>query len=112
ACYPLLDAAALIAGADTEGAALCFVKADCYDREADTLLNVVAGKKNIVLCLWSSAPVPMSSVRDYIARMMQAQLSNPVILLVESRGSSIDEQLIHFSAEAGAPLLDGMGDGL
>lgn len=110
--YPLLDAAEFIAGANTEEAGLCFVKADCYTGEADDLLEAIAGKENIVLCLSSTAPAPMPSVRDYIARMMQAQLSNPVILMVESRGGSIDEQLIHFSAEAGAPLLDGMGDGL
>ncbi|HVW63208.1 MAG TPA: flavodoxin-dependent (E)-4-hydroxy-3-methylbut-2-enyl-diphosphate synthase, partial [Puia sp.] len=35
-----------------------------------------------------------------------------VILAVESLDSTIDEQLIHFSTEAGALLLDGMGDGV
>ncbi len=31
---------------------------------------------------------------------------------LESEHTSIDEQLIHFSAEAGALLLEGMGDGI
>jgi (E)-4-hydroxy-3-methylbut-2-enyl-diphosphate synthase len=35
-----------------------------------------------------------------------------VILVVESGDTTIDEQLIHFSAEAGALFLDGMGDGI
>jgi len=33
-------------------------------------------------------------------------------LAVESHDSSIDEQLIHFSTQAGALFLDGMGDGI
>ena len=36
----------------------------------------------------------------------------PVILSIESHDKSIDEQLIHFSAESGALLLDGIGDGI
>jgi (E)-4-hydroxy-3-methylbut-2-enyl-diphosphate synthase len=35
-----------------------------------------------------------------------------VIIVVESEDTTIDEQLIHFSTEAGALLLDGMGDGI
>jgi len=40
------------------------------------------------------------------------QIDRPIILTVESHDSTIDEQLIHFSTEAGALLLDGMGDGI
>lgn len=36
----------------------------------------------------------------------------PLVLAVESHDATIDEQLIHFSTETGALLLDGMGDGL
>ena len=43
---------------------------------------------------------------------MGLQISCPVILSVESHESSIDEQLIHFSTEAGALFLDGIGDGI
>jgi (E)-4-hydroxy-3-methylbut-2-enyl-diphosphate synthase len=35
-----------------------------------------------------------------------------VIISVETQQGTIDQQLIHFSTEAGALLLDGMGDGL
>jgi (E)-4-hydroxy-3-methylbut-2-enyl-diphosphate synthase len=44
--------------------------------------------------------------------MMNRGLPNPVILMVESSEQTIDEQLIHFAAEAGALFLDGMGDGI
>jgi (E)-4-hydroxy-3-methylbut-2-enyl-diphosphate synthase len=36
----------------------------------------------------------------------------PIIVAVESKESSIDEQLIHFSTDAGALFLEGMGDGI
>ena len=54
----------------------------------------------------------MLSVRAYIMAMMNRDIRNPVILVVESPEQTIDEQLIHFSAEAGALFLDGMGDGI
>jgi (E)-4-hydroxy-3-methylbut-2-enyl-diphosphate synthase len=54
----------------------------------------------------------MPSVRNFIVRLMEEKISAPVILAVESSESSIDAQLIHFSTEAGALLLDGMGDGI
>jgi (E)-4-hydroxy-3-methylbut-2-enyl-diphosphate synthase len=43
---------------------------------------------------------------------MEFKIHCPVILRVESSRQSIDEQLIHFSTEAGALFLDGMGDGI
>ncbi|HLI93744.1 MAG TPA: (E)-4-hydroxy-3-methylbut-2-enyl-diphosphate synthase, partial [Puia sp.] len=65
-----------------------------------------------IICLWSSHPDAMLSMRTYFCRLMNAGIQNPVVLKVHSRDSAVDEQLIHFSAEAGALLLDGMGDGL
>ena len=43
---------------------------------------------------------------------MNQGISCPVILAVESHETTIDEQLIHFSTDSGALLLDGMGDGI
>ena len=54
----------------------------------------------------------MMAVRACILSMMNRDIRNPVILAVESAERTIDEQLIHFSAEAGALFLDGMGDGI
>jgi (E)-4-hydroxy-3-methylbut-2-enyl-diphosphate synthase len=44
--------------------------------------------------------------------MMLQKINSPVIIRVNTDLQSIDEQLIHFSAEAGALFLDGMGDGI
>jgi len=54
----------------------------------------------------------MQQVRTCIALIDEQQINCPIILAVKSQESSIDEQLIHFSTEAGALFLDGMGDGI
>lgn len=65
-----------------------------------------------VLCLYSTHPYAMASIRERINDLMLRKIQNPVILCMESNHQGIDEQLIHFSAEAGALLLEGMGDGI
>jgi len=54
----------------------------------------------------------MASVRQFVVELLYRKITNPLILAVESYDTTIDEQLIHFSTEAGALLLDGMGDGI
>jgi (E)-4-hydroxy-3-methylbut-2-enyl-diphosphate synthase len=54
----------------------------------------------------------MPSVRNFFYELSERKLKTPVILVVESNDITIDEQLIHFSAEAGALFLDGLGDGI
>jgi (E)-4-hydroxy-3-methylbut-2-enyl-diphosphate synthase len=44
--------------------------------------------------------------------LMERGIETPVILAIESAGTTIDENLIHFSTEAGALFLDGIGDGI
>jgi len=68
--------------------------------------------EGLVYALYASHPHPMVSVRRFIASMMDAQATDPVVVCVESEEPTVDEQLIHFSTEAGALLLDGMGDGV
>jgi (E)-4-hydroxy-3-methylbut-2-enyl-diphosphate synthase len=65
-----------------------------------------------VLCVWSGAINAMQSVRNFIVHLMNEDIHCPVVLCVESHDSIIDEQLIHFSTEAGSLLLEGMGDGI
>ena len=66
----------------------------------------------LLLCLESTHPHAMASVRRFMIELMKRKLSNPVIICVESTGESIDEQLIHFATDAGSLLLDGFGDGI
>ena len=100
-------------------AVLNFVSVDCAGDPADpsgsalaALLDAAAGDETLVLCCWSSHHLAMASVRRFITELMNRDIRCPVILAVESQDSSIDEALIHFSTEAGALFLEGMGDGI
>jgi (E)-4-hydroxy-3-methylbut-2-enyl-diphosphate synthase len=81
-------------------------------RTKPSFLDHVQNDPTAILCLWSSHPLAMPSVRQFIVELMYRQIQNPVVLAIESHDSTIDEQLIHFSTEAGSLFLDGMGDGI
>ena len=89
-----------------------FLLLDTAEEGALDLLSDVADDESVVWCLYSSHPQAMVSVRRCMMELMKLNQQAPVILLVESEDTTIDEQLIHFSTEAGALLLDGMGDGI
>ena len=79
---------------------------------ADGLLQKIKEDTTIVLCVYSTATNAMQNIRTCIVNLVKQQINCPVILTVECNDSSVDEQLIHFSTEAGALFLDGMGDGI
>jgi (E)-4-hydroxy-3-methylbut-2-enyl-diphosphate synthase len=90
-----------------------FVSLDAASPVAENVLQKLRTDEQAIVCLWSSlASSAMMSVRSRIIAMMNQGIPNPVILTVESPERTIDGQLIHFSAEAGALFLDGMGDGI
>ena len=89
-----------------------FISVDTAAEDAFSLLPLLQEDHSVVLCLWSSHPQAMPSVRRFIIELMDRGIDCPLILVVESYDPTIDEQLIHFSTEAGALLLDGMGDGI
>ncbi|HTE11049.1 MAG TPA: (E)-4-hydroxy-3-methylbut-2-enyl-diphosphate synthase [Chitinophagaceae bacterium] len=93
-------------------AVLNFVSVDANSSDASEILQKIRKDDTVVLCLWSSHAHTMPSVRRYIMELMNQNIKCPVILAVESHDDNIDDQLIHFSAEAGALFLDGMGDGI
>jgi (E)-4-hydroxy-3-methylbut-2-enyl-diphosphate synthase len=110
--YPLLQAGEFLQAGE-RSAELNFISLDCNDSElASSLLNKIDGVTKEVLCLWSSHQYSMPSVRNFIQELIKKDIASPVLLAVESHSATIDEQLIHFSIEAGALLLDGMGDGI
>jgi (E)-4-hydroxy-3-methylbut-2-enyl-diphosphate synthase len=78
----------------------------------EQLMAKLSIDSSVILCVESSGTHPMAGVRRFIAELMERKIGCPIILCVESRHETIDEQLIQFSAEAGALLLDGMGDGI
>jgi (E)-4-hydroxy-3-methylbut-2-enyl-diphosphate synthase len=109
--FPLFEARAYPGSAE-RSATLNFISLDISSEGAFALVRELKHDPTVVLCLWSSDPDAMSSLRRFIMQELGTGIPHPVILAVESHESSIDEQLIHFSTEAGALFLDGMGDGI
>ena len=89
-----------------------FVTADANSHYVWDALTKLLEYENGILLLWSSHPLAMASMRAVVNAMMVRGTKTPVILMVNSKDTTIDEQLIHFSSESGALLLEGMGDGV
>jgi len=92
-----------------------FVMVDCFsEKSIDPFLYIDAlGKdKSVVFCLSSQHTHPMPAVRRMFIELMERKIENPVVLIVDSNWQTADEHLIHFAVDAGALLLDGMGDGV
>ena len=91
---------------------LNFISIDTLSDKAIALAEACSNDETAVLCCWSSHPQAMLSVRRFVMELMARGIQNPLILAVESHDKTIDDQLIHFSTEAGALFLEGMGDGI
>lgn len=98
-----------------------FVMVDCSDpnytnennsNEFNTCLNEFANDPTVVLCLSSTNKNAMQSVRKMFIELANREIKNPVIIIVDSNWHTADEHLIHYATEAGALLLDGMGNGV
>jgi (E)-4-hydroxy-3-methylbut-2-enyl-diphosphate synthase len=91
---------------------LNFIALDTAASDAMATAESLRDDPTAVVCCWSSHPQPLLSVRRFIMGLMALDIRCPIILAVESHHETIDQQLIHFSAETGALFLDGMGDGI
>ncbi|MEO0001655.1 MAG: (E)-4-hydroxy-3-methylbut-2-enyl-diphosphate synthase, partial [Bacteroidota bacterium] len=89
-----------------------FVQVDAYitaDEQALTEvtkgLKSAAEDKTVVFCISSNNVNAMQSVRRMFILFADLGITQPVILVTDSRGSTPDEHLIHFATETGALLL-------
>lgn len=108
--FPLFQADEFLA-ADKKSGFINFIAADA-NAVTDSFMQKIKDDATVILCIYSTAANTMQNVRACIVNLVEQQINCPVILSVESNDISIDEQLIHFSTEAGALFLDGMGDGI
>jgi len=97
--------------ANERSSVLNFIKADVSQRD-DSLFSILQNDPAIVLCLGSSAWNGMQQMRAFFNELNGRNITCPVIITSMSTHTTIDEQLIHFSREAGGLFLDGMGDGI
>ena len=92
-----------------------FVMLDCFSNNINFDINdldEIKEQKNIVLCLSSTNKNAMASIRRMIIALIEKNIEAPIIITIDSKYATADEQLIHFATEAGALLIDGMGDGI
>ncbi len=113
--FPIFDSAGYI-NADLKSNQLNFVMVDCFNEETTvndfTHLNGLANDPKVVLCLSSTNKNAMQSIRRMFIELEKRKIKNPVIIIVDSNWKTADEHLIHYATEAGALLLDDMGDGV
>lgn len=90
-----------------------FVVMDVADTESwKAMIELMLKDRTVIPCLKSTQAPSMMFLRRFMMEMMNQGVRLPVILCVETDKGTVDQQLIHFSAEAGALFLDGMGDGI
>ncbi len=115
AYYPIFDAAGYVQ-AEKKHPVLNFVMLDCFNDDTPlndfTYLDELANDPTVVICLSSTNRNAMQSVRRMFMELTIRAIRNPVVLITDSNGQSIDEHLIHFATETGALFLEGMGDGI
>jgi (E)-4-hydroxy-3-methylbut-2-enyl-diphosphate synthase len=108
--YPLFEGANYI-NAAYKSAVLNFVAVDVTQNN-ETLFATIKGDTTVVLCMYANVGNGMQVMRNSIAGLTMKGIECPVVIAVESKHKGVDEQLIHFSSNAGALFLDGMGDGI
>lgn len=113
--FPIFDASGFVK-AEFKSNEINFVMIDCFNNNTAiddfSFLNEIANDPTVVLCLSSTNKNAMQSVRRMFIELMNRGIENPVIINVDSNWQTADEHLIHYATEAGALLLDGMGDGV
>jgi (E)-4-hydroxy-3-methylbut-2-enyl-diphosphate synthase len=112
-CFPLFIARTWLDKDYPRSPDLNFISVDAGAVSGEEWEELVASLDGtVVLCLHARGAGAMAALRQKINTLMLGGVKNPVILCTESYERTVDKQLIHFSAEAGALLLDGMGDGV
>lgn len=66
----------------------------------------------VVPVIHASSAHAMAAVRRTLVELAEKRINNPVILHTNSQWNNADDDLIHYSTETGALLLDGFGDGI
>lgn len=113
--HPIHDAAGYMASAH-KSKVLNFVMVDCFNDASSSndfdYLDPLGADRSVVLCLSSTHAHAMIAVRRMFMELLKRKIQNPVVLITDSNWSTVDEHLIHYATEAGALLLDGLGDGV
>ncbi len=116
-CVPLFDTDRYMDDTSQKSTFLNFVMIDCYSeghpqQNGKEIFLKLGRDKTAVICLSTTNKNALQSIRRMFIELMQNQIKNPVIVICDSTGSTMDQCLIHYSIETGGLLLDGLGDGV
>jgi (E)-4-hydroxy-3-methylbut-2-enyl-diphosphate synthase len=78
----------------------------------DGLIPKIKAHPGAILVLYSTNAHAMASIRRFFIELMEQGIYCPAIIKIDSAEDAVDNQLIHFAAEAGGLFLDGFGDGI
>ena len=113
--FPIFELADFV-GAAVKSDRINFVMLDAYSENRESmpldLMQQAANDKTVVFCISSENTNAMQSVRRMFVSLADGGITQPVILVTDSKMQTPDEHLIHFATETGALLLDGLGDGI
>ncbi|HEV8507577.1 MAG TPA: (E)-4-hydroxy-3-methylbut-2-enyl-diphosphate synthase [Chitinophagaceae bacterium] len=113
--FPILDAEEYLQADFNGSSRINFVMVDCFSEGSQTSLERLFARvkedPTAVLCLSSANKNAMQNVRRMFVEFEDSRIKNPAIIICDSSKGSMEENLIHYSVEAGALLLEGLGDG-
>src|SRR5690606_17841337 len=112
AYHPLIDARQASEISDDIKKLFLQIDIDKEIQNLAALLSFIEGRKNIILCINSTAQDPLHSIRNFMLLLHDKKIETPVIICTQSTATSIDKQLIALSTYAGGLLIDGYGDGI
>lgn len=109
--YPIYDIDSV---SSADATATKFVTVDANDNwsKLAQFISDVKQQQNVVLVVSSSSDHNMASVRRLLIELVAQEVKHPIILRVNNKDLTLDEQLIDFSTNSGGLLLDGFGDGV
>ncbi|PUZ28269.1 4-hydroxy-3-methylbut-2-en-1-yl diphosphate synthase [Chitinophaga parva] len=99
-------------GAAQRSASFNFVSMNADQLPDAATLQALAADKTVVLSVYAENVHAMPAVRRFFMQLQEEKINTPALLETRAADATADEQLIHFSVETGALLLDGFGDGL
>jgi (E)-4-hydroxy-3-methylbut-2-enyl-diphosphate synthase len=113
--FPIFDDVGYT-NAEFKSSILNFVMVDCFSDDPSIIdfasIQTLANDPKVVLCLSSQHTSAVAAIRRMFIELMNTGIKNPVIITVDSNWQRGEEHLIHYAIEAGALLLEGMGDGI
>jgi (E)-4-hydroxy-3-methylbut-2-enyl-diphosphate synthase len=110
--HPVLHAGQFLSANVLDSLHFVIVNTNAEWELLQSLINKVKTSTQTVLCLESDNMHRMASMRRFVAGLMLQGIQCPVVLCIENKDKTVDEQLIDFATDAGGLLLEGMGDGI